>query len=84
MADNERSDVNEARSRRVDIELFIVHPTMTPAEILCIGARSAVGTSWWRSRKDAEGNILLQGSSRIPGGGTASATSLRTNGSPTR
>jgi hypothetical protein len=33
MADNEGSDVDEGRSRRVDIELFIVHPTMTPAEI---------------------------------------------------
>jgi hypothetical protein len=33
MADNERSDANEGPSRRVDVELFIVHPTMTPAEI---------------------------------------------------
>ena len=33
MADSERSDVNEGPSRRIDVELFIVHPTMTPAEI---------------------------------------------------
>jgi hypothetical protein len=33
MAENEAADFNEGLSRRVDIELFIVHPTMSPVEI---------------------------------------------------
>jgi hypothetical protein len=33
MSENEDADVDEGPSRRVDIELFIVHPTMSPAEI---------------------------------------------------
>jgi hypothetical protein len=33
MAETEDADVHEGPSRRVDVELFIVHPTMSPAEI---------------------------------------------------
>jgi hypothetical protein len=33
MAETEDVNVDEGPSRRVDVELFIVHPTMSPAEI---------------------------------------------------
>jgi hypothetical protein len=33
MAENEDADVDEGPSRRVDVQLFIVHPTMSPAKI---------------------------------------------------
>jgi hypothetical protein len=33
MAKDEHTDVDEGLSRRVDVALFIIHPTITPAEI---------------------------------------------------
>lgn len=33
MSEDGDADVDEGSSRHVDVELFIVHPTMTPAEI---------------------------------------------------
>ena len=33
MSEDEEAEVDEGPSRRVDVELFIVHPTMSPAEI---------------------------------------------------
>ena len=33
MSEDGDADVDEGSSRHIDVELFIVHPTMTPAEI---------------------------------------------------
>jgi hypothetical protein len=33
VSDNQDADIDEGSSRRVDVELFIVHPTISPAEI---------------------------------------------------
>jgi hypothetical protein len=59
MAKNESADADDGPSRRVDVELFIVHPTMTPAEISAsLGLEAHVAHHVGDLRKTPEGTVL--------------------------
>ena len=59
MAENEDADVGEGPSRRVDVELFIVHPTMNPAEITAaLGIEAHFAHSVGDLRKTPKGTPL--------------------------
>jgi hypothetical protein len=69
------SDFDEDSSRRVDVELFIVHPTMTPAEITAtLGLEAHFAHRVGDQRKTPKGTFL-KANTEIPVGGTASAMS---------
>jgi hypothetical protein len=59
MAKNESADVDDGPSRRVDVELFIVHPTMTPAEISAsLGLEAHFAHHVGHLRKTPKGTVL--------------------------
>jgi hypothetical protein len=64
MSENEDTDVDEGPSRRVDVDLFIVHPTMSPAEITAaLGIEAHIVHPVGEPRKTPRGT-LLQGKYR--------------------
>lgn len=64
MSENGDADADESPSRRVDVELFIVHPTMSPAEITAtLGIEADVAHRVGDLRKTPKG-IPLEGQCR--------------------
>src|SRR5215469_14738824 len=59
MSEDEDADVDEGPSRRVDVELFIVHPTMSPAEITAaLGIEAHIAHPVGEPRKTPGGTPL--------------------------
>lgn len=59
MSENEVADADEGPSRRVDVELVIVHPTMSPAEITAaLGIEAHVAHRVGDLRKTPKGTPL--------------------------
>jgi hypothetical protein len=59
LAEQEGSNTDLATSKRFDVELFIVHPTLTPAEInIALGLTAKLAHCVGEQRKTPKGTLL--------------------------
>jgi hypothetical protein len=74
--------VEEDPPRRFDVALFVVHPSMTPADITKALGLEAYFTSCRRPEKDTQRKRLCPVDFITPDGDTASDMKRETSGSP--
>src|SRR5262249_55893136 len=59
MSENQDADVDEDSPRRVDVDLFIVHPSMSPADITAaLGVEARFAHRVGDRRKTPKGTLL--------------------------
>lgn len=82
MKEHDETDAGANTSKRFDVELFIVHPTMDPEEIsTALGLDAEFAHRVGDPRKKARG---CQGRIKIRDGDIAAGKKLQTNGLPVR
>ena len=84
MTSQDETDSDATASKRFDVELFIIHPTLDPKEIDAeLGLDAEIAHGVGDQRKTPKGGCY-QASIKTRGGDTAVAMRHRINGLPTR